>query len=61
CLTYDMGAVAPSSNLEHPFFGMYRFKTGFGGKIIHRGGTWDYPLINEEYMVLRNAEMLGTV
>lgn len=61
CLTYDMGAVAPSSNLEHPFFGMYRFKTGFGGTITHRGGTWDYPLINEEYMVFRNAEMLGTV
>lgn len=61
CLTYDMGAVAPCANPEHPFFGMHRFKTGFGGKIIHRGGTWDYPLINEEYLEFRNAEMLGQV
>ena len=61
CLTYDMGAVAPAPNLEHPFFGMYRFKTGFGGRIVHRGGTWDYPLIKEEYLVFRNAEMLGKV
>jgi lipid II:glycine glycyltransferase (peptidoglycan interpeptide bridge formation enzyme) len=22
--------------------GLYRFKTGFGGKIIHRPGSWDY-------------------
>ncbi len=61
CLTYDMGAVAPCANPEHPFFGMHRFKTGFGGKITHRGGTWDYPLINEAYLEFRNAEMLGMV
>ncbi len=61
CLVYDMGAVAPSPNPGHPFFGMHRFKTGFGGKIVHRGGTWDYPLINEDYLEFRNAEMLGTV
>lgn len=61
CLTYDMGAVASSPNPEHPFFGMHRFKTGFGGKIIHRGGTWDYPLVNDEYLAFRNSEMLGTV
>jgi len=61
CLTYDMGAVAPSSNPGHPFFGMHRFKTGFGGRIIHRGGTWDYPLVNNEYLAFRNSEMLGTV
>jgi lipid II:glycine glycyltransferase (peptidoglycan interpeptide bridge formation enzyme) len=23
--------------------GLYRFKTGFGGRIIHRPGSWDYP------------------
>ncbi len=61
CATYDMGAVAPSPNPEHPFFGMHRFKTGFGGNIVHRGGTWDYPLIDQNYLEFRNSEMLGTV
>jgi lipid II:glycine glycyltransferase (peptidoglycan interpeptide bridge formation enzyme) len=22
--------------------GLYRFKTGFGGRIVHRSGSWDY-------------------
>jgi lipid II:glycine glycyltransferase (peptidoglycan interpeptide bridge formation enzyme) len=22
--------------------GLYQFKTGFGGKLIHRPGSWDY-------------------
>jgi lipid II:glycine glycyltransferase (peptidoglycan interpeptide bridge formation enzyme) len=61
CLTYDMGAVASSPDPEHHFFGMHRFKTGFGGRIIHRGGTWDYPLVNDEYLAFRNFEMLGPV
>jgi lipid II:glycine glycyltransferase (peptidoglycan interpeptide bridge formation enzyme) len=28
--------------------GLYQFKTGFGGRIIHRPGSWDYaykPLV----------------
>ena len=44
CRSYDMGAVSPTKAMTHPFYGMYRFKTGFGGKIIHRTGSWDYPL-----------------
>jgi len=58
CLAYDMGAVSPTKDKHHPFYGMYRFKTGFGGKIIHRSGTWDYPLDPDKYLVLRNAEAL---
>lgn len=59
CTTYDMGAVSPSRDPHHPFFGMYRYKTGFGGKIVRRCGSWDYPLNTDEYISFRNAEMIG--
>ena len=61
CLTYDMGAISPAEEPNHPFYGMYRFKTGFGGQIIHRSGTWDYPLDSDKYMQFRNAETLQFV
>ena len=56
CLTYDLGAVSPSRDPEHPFFGLYRFKTGFGGKIVHQTGSWDYPLDEKNYNIFRNCE-----
>ncbi len=59
CLTYDMGAVSPAPDPGHPFYGMYRFKTGFGGKIVHRSGTWDYPLALPGYMAFHNFELLN--
>ncbi len=59
CRTYDMGAVPPANDPYHPFHGMYRFKAGFGGRIIHRSGSWDYPLDATAYTRFRNAETLG--
>ncbi len=56
CLTYDMGAVSPVNDPAHPFYGMYRFKTGFGGRIVHRAGAWDYPLNQGEYKSFRDFE-----
>ena len=44
CVRYDMGGVSPGSDPGHPFHGLYRFKTGFGGKIELRCGSWDYSL-----------------
>jgi lipid II:glycine glycyltransferase (peptidoglycan interpeptide bridge formation enzyme) len=58
CTSYDMGAVSPFSDRTHPFYGMYRFKTGFGGRIEHRVGTWDFPLHQKKYSNIRNNEML---
>ncbi|MFZ2634260.1 MAG: peptidoglycan bridge formation glycyltransferase FemA/FemB family protein [Desulfosalsimonadaceae bacterium] len=58
CLTYDMGAVSPAAFPDHPFFGLYRFKTGFGGQIVHKAGTWDYPIKDEAYRSFRNWEKL---
>jgi lipid II:glycine glycyltransferase (peptidoglycan interpeptide bridge formation enzyme) len=59
CVEYDMGAVSPGMNPEHPFYGLYRFKTGFGGRLDLRSGSWDYPLREAEYTAFRNAESMS--
>ncbi|MFZ0241642.1 MAG: peptidoglycan bridge formation glycyltransferase FemA/FemB family protein [Desulfobacterales bacterium] len=46
---------------DHPYSGLYRFKTGFGGKIIHQSGSWDYPLDAAGYKIFRNSETLGSI
>lgn len=56
CTKYELGAVSPADDPSHPFYGLYRFKTGFGGRIEYRSGSWDYPLVQEVYKDLRNAE-----
>jgi lipid II:glycine glycyltransferase (peptidoglycan interpeptide bridge formation enzyme) len=61
CLRYDMGAVSPGKDPDHPFFGLYRFKTGFGGTIIHQSGAWDFPLDDEGYQVFRNSETMDRI
>jgi lipid II:glycine glycyltransferase (peptidoglycan interpeptide bridge formation enzyme) len=48
CEVYDLFGIPPREDPDHPMVGLYRFKTGFGGRIIHRPGSWDYayrPLI----------------
>ncbi len=57
CREYDMFGVSPSADKTHPLYGLYRFKTGFGGYIYHRMGCWDYPLNTEIYDQLRCLEM----
>jgi lipid II:glycine glycyltransferase (peptidoglycan interpeptide bridge formation enzyme) len=59
CLVYDMGAVTPTGDFDHQLYGMYRFKTGFGGKIFRRNGSWDFPLSEDKYTIFRNLETLG--
>jgi lipid II:glycine glycyltransferase (peptidoglycan interpeptide bridge formation enzyme) len=59
CNRYDMGAVAPANDTEHPFYGLFRFKAGFGGRIVHRNGSWDYPIDHQAYMTFRNSEILS--
>lgn len=59
CTRYDMGAVSPDVAPEHPFYGLFRFKTGFGGTIELRSGSWDYPLNEDVYHAYRNADTLS--
>jgi lipid II:glycine glycyltransferase (peptidoglycan interpeptide bridge formation enzyme) len=37
-------------------YGLYRFKTGFGGELYHRMGCWDYPLNKEQYKLFMMTE-----
>jgi lipid II:glycine glycyltransferase (peptidoglycan interpeptide bridge formation enzyme) len=58
CVNYDLFGIPPTDDPNHPMAGLYRFKTGFGGRIIHRPGSWDYrykPLI---YNLFTAAEAL---
>lgn len=58
CTSYEMGAVSPGVDPSHPFYGLYRFKTGFGGRIEYRCGSWDYPLDQDAYRDFSHAESL---
>ena len=49
CREYDLFGVAPRPESCHPMYGLYRFKTGFGGGLFHRQGCWDYPFDQERY------------
>jgi lipid II:glycine glycyltransferase (peptidoglycan interpeptide bridge formation enzyme) len=57
CSEYDMFGISPGSDPGHPMYGLYRFKTGFGGSIFRRQGCWDYPLDETWYEGYRIAEM----
>ncbi len=57
CVEYDMFGIAPNPTPSHPMYGLYRYKTGFGGNIFHRMGCWDYPLHNKKYECFKATEM----
>jgi len=58
CTEYDLFGIPPEDNPDHPMSGLYKFKTGFGGDILHRPGCWDLPLKPMVYTVYRWAESL---
>ena len=58
CEEYDLFGIPPDEDPSHPMAGLYRFKTGFGGRIIHSPGSWDYPCRSVFYRLFRFAEAL---
>jgi len=58
CAVYDLFGIPPNEDPHHPMAGLYRFKTGFGGAIIHRPGSWDYPCQPALYALFSGAEHL---
>ncbi len=57
CTEYDMFGISPTPNPEHPLYGLYKFKSGFGGNIYHSLGCWDYPFNKEAYTLFRASEL----
>lgn len=57
CTEYDMFGVSPKADPGHPMYGLYRFKTGFGGSMFHTLGCWDYPLDKDVYNTFRAVEL----
>jgi lipid II:glycine glycyltransferase (peptidoglycan interpeptide bridge formation enzyme) len=57
CTEYDMFGISPNPDPDHPMYGLYRFKTGFGGEIHRSMGCWDYPLDSTFYSYFTASEM----
>jgi lipid II:glycine glycyltransferase (peptidoglycan interpeptide bridge formation enzyme) len=53
---YDLFGVPPSPDPSHPMHGLYRFKTGFGGRMRNRPGCWDFPYRRAGYAAYAAAE-----
>ncbi len=43
CDVYDMWGAPDDFNPDDPLWGVYRFKTGYGGELTRTIGAWDYP------------------
>jgi lipid II:glycine glycyltransferase (peptidoglycan interpeptide bridge formation enzyme) len=56
CAYYDLFGIPPSADPSHPMAGLYLFKTGFGGTIIHRPGCYDYAYDPLSTAIFRTAE-----
>lgn len=57
CTEYDMFGISPTPDPYHPLYGLYVFKSGFGGNIFHSMGCWDYPLDEEKYTMFQATEL----
>ncbi len=58
CRRYDLFGIPPREETSHPMRGLYRFKTGFGGRIFNRLGCYDVPRRPGLYRGYRAAEAL---
>jgi lipid II:glycine glycyltransferase (peptidoglycan interpeptide bridge formation enzyme) len=56
CKEYDMFGISPNNDASHPLYGLYKFKTGFGGELYQSLGCWDYPFDEEKYNIFKNVE-----
>ena len=56
CQRYDLFGIPPNNDPVHPQNGLYTFKKGFGGRVVHNRGCWDYPVDEQGYMVVRNIK-----
>jgi GNAT acetyltransferase-like protein len=55
CSDYDLCGIPPPGEPNHPWHGLYQFKTGFGGREVEYTGPWDLVLSPAADAVLRHA------
>jgi lipid II:glycine glycyltransferase (peptidoglycan interpeptide bridge formation enzyme) len=55
---YDFWGVAPTDDGDHPWAGITRFKTGFGGERVAYLGTWEMPRSQWAYRLYRAARAI---
>jgi len=58
CQTYDLLAVAPPDQPNHPYAGLSFFKQQFGGETVRLLGSWDLIFQPVWYMLYRVASKL---
>lgn len=56
CSLYDLFGIPFDDDPTDPMHGLYRFKTGLGGVILNRPGSWDFPLSPVLYAAYRTVE-----
>ncbi|MGL4524680.1 MAG: lipid II:glycine glycyltransferase FemX [Spirochaetia bacterium] len=56
CVDYDFYGIPPAPDPDHPMIGLYQFKVGFGGDLIHRCGAWDFPFSRLFYPIFSFVE-----
>jgi hypothetical protein len=44
CRDYDMWGVSPGPDRTHPWYGLWEFKSGFGGELVEYAGCWELVL-----------------
>lgn len=58
CQTYDFLAVAPPDQPHHPYAGLSRFKSQFGGETVQLVGSWDLVHQPTWYRIFKMLEQL---
>jgi peptidoglycan pentaglycine glycine transferase (the first glycine) len=54
CTVYDLWGAPDTTDEDDKMWGVYRFKQGLGGEIIHTVGAWDYPTNRWSYLIYNN-------
>jgi len=49
CTVYDLWGAPEKFEPSDPLWGVYRFKQGFGGKLVRHIGAWDFPVSGPGY------------
>jgi lipid II:glycine glycyltransferase (peptidoglycan interpeptide bridge formation enzyme) len=60
CDTYDWWGIPEEPAPDHPWFGLYRFKTGFGGETVRYVGLYEQVLRPGPLRLERRLQQLKT-